>query len=100
MSDGRIHIQPLECGLFSHDDDIDEISGTKALVGNIKKGIRIRRKINTNDTGLLVDDKVDKTGVLMGKAVMVLAPHMRCQQIIEGGDGSPPGNFLADLEPF
>src|SRR6185312_3622461 len=91
VSDGRIHIQPLESGLFSCDDDVDEISGTKALVGNIKKGIRVRRKINANNACLLVEDKVDKTRVLMGKAVMVLTPYMRCQQIIEGSNRTPPG---------
>src|SRR5687768_2341062 len=72
--DGSVHVQPLERWLFSRDDDVDEISGTQTLVGNIKKGIRVRRKINADDTCLLVDDEVDKAGVLMRKAIMVLTP--------------------------
>ena len=29
-----------------------------------------------------------------------IAPHMRRQEVVQGGDRSPPGNMAADLQPF
>src|SRR6185437_1618127 len=39
-------------------------------------------------------------GILVAKAVMILAPDMRCEQIVEGRDRPPPRNAAAALQPF
>jgi hypothetical protein len=44
---------------------------------------------------------IDKAGILMAKAIMVLAPDVGREGIVEGGDGPPPGDLIAtDLEPL
>src|SRR4029078_126613 len=45
-------------------------------------------------------DVIDEPWVLMAESVVVLPPHMRAQQIVERGDRSPPGNLVANLQPF
>src|ERR1700722_10833484 len=43
---------------------------------------------------------VDKAGILVGKAIVVLPPDVARQEIIERGDGPSPLNFIADLQPL
>ena len=43
---------------------------------------------------------VDEAGVLMAEAVMVLAPDVRGQQVVQGRNGPPPGNVPRDFQPF
>src|SRR3546814_7060208 len=55
-------------------------------------------QVDPDDLGLLVHDVVDEAGVLVGEAVVVLAPHVRGQQVVERGDGAPPLDVVGDLE--
>ena len=41
-----------------------------------------------------------KPGILVGEAVVVLLPHVRGQEVVEGRDLSPPGESERDLEPL
>ena len=43
---------------------------------------------------------VDEAGILVAEAVVVLAPDMRGQQIVERGDRPAPGNLRGTLQPF
>ena len=43
---------------------------------------------------------IDEAGILMAETIVVLAPHVRRQQIIERGDRPPPGNLARGLEPL
>src|SRR3954451_1389091 len=78
-----IQVKPLKLGLLPSHDNVNEIARTQALVGDEKKGIDVGRKIDTDDIRFLVDDMIAETWILMRKAVVILLPHMRCQQIIE-----------------
>ena len=82
MVDGGIHVQPLLRGLFTGDDDIYQISAAQASVGDAEQRIGIRWQIYANDIGLLVHYMVDKAGVLMRKAVVILLPNVRGEQDI------------------
>ena len=56
------------------------------MVGDPEQRVGVRREINADDVGLLVDDEIDEAGILMAEAVMVLTPDVRGQQIVERGD--------------
>ena len=36
----------------------------------------------------------------MAESVMILAPDVRGEQVIQRRDGTPPGNGASDLQPF
>ena len=49
----------------------------------------------------LVEQQVDKAGILVREAVVVLTPHVARQQNVEAADGSTPRNLtLGGLEPL
>ena len=76
MFDGRIHVEPLGRGLFAGDDHVDVMTAAQTMVCDRKKGVCIRREIDTDDLGLFVHDVVDETRILMTEAVMVLTPYV------------------------
>ncbi len=82
MLDGGVHGEPLRRRVFARDDHIDVMAAAQAMVDYRQQAVGIRRKVNTHDLGLLIDDVVDETGVLVGEAVVILAPDMRGQQIV------------------
>jgi hypothetical protein len=55
------------------------MTAAQAVVDHRQKAVRVRRQVNTHDLGLFVHDVADKAGILMGEAVMILAPDMRGQ---------------------
>src|ERR1700687_1260561 len=99
MLDGGLHVQPLQCRLFSCNDYVDVVSAAQAVVRHRKKGIGIRRKVHAHDVRLLVHNMVDEAGILMGEPVMVLAPNVGGKEIIQGGDRAWPGNISRHFEP-
>jgi hypothetical protein len=46
------------------------------VVGGRQQRVGVRREIDPDDVGLLVHDVVEKSGVLVGEAIVVLAPHV------------------------
>ena len=72
-------VKPLRRRLFSRNDNVDLVPAAQAGVGYVQKTIGIRWKINPHDFGFFVHDVVDKSRVLMRKAVVILAPHVRRQ---------------------
>src|ERR1700722_15902661 len=70
------------------------------MIRDPEQRVRVWRKIDADDIGLLVDDEIDEAGILMAEAVMVLAPDMRRQQIVERGDRASPGQAARHLQPF
>ena len=83
-------VEPLRRGLLAGDDDVDAVLAAQAMVGDLEQRVGVRRQIDADDVGLLVDDMIDEAGVLVAEAVVVLAPDMRGQQIVERGDRPPP----------
>ena len=90
MADGRIHVQPLPLRLLAGDDQIDVVAAAQAMIGDRQQAVRIGRQIDAHDVGLLVGDMIDEAGILVGKAVVILAPDMRGQQIVERRDRLAP----------
>src|SRR4029077_12860492 len=43
---------------------------------------------------------IDEAGILMGKAVMVLPPHVRAQKIVQRRDRTAPRNLVTYLQPL
>ena len=83
MHDRRVHGQPLREGVFACDHHVDIMPAAQAVIKNREQTIGIRRKVNTHNVRFLVDNVVEKTRVLMRKAVVILLPDMRGEQIIQ-----------------
>ena len=90
------------CGarLLAGDDEVDVVPAAQAVISDRQQAIGVRRQIDADDLGLLVDDMVDETGVLMAEAVVILPPDVARQQIIQRADGPPSRNVIADLQPL
>src|SRR5512142_124745 len=50
--------------LLARDHDVDVVAAAQAVVHHRQKAVGIRRKVNTHNRGLLVQDVVDETGIL------------------------------------
>ena len=87
-------------GCFAGDDQIDVVAAAQTVIRHRQQAVCVGRQIDAHDIGLLVGDMIDEAGILMGKAVVILPPDMRRQQIIQRGDRLAPGDLLADLQPL
>src|SRR5450759_2346182 len=70
------------------------------MVERTEQRVRVRRQVDPDDLGLLVDHVIDEAGVLVRETVVVLAPHVRGQQDVERGDRPSPGDLVGHLEPL
>ena len=100
MARGRIDVEPLPLRLLSGNDQVDVIAASQTVIGHRQQAIGVGRQIDPNHVGFLVRDMIDEAGILMGKPIVILPPHLRCQQIIQRSDRLAPGNVPADLQPF
>ena len=98
--DGGVHRQPLRRRMFSRDHDIDVVAAAQAVIHHRQQAVRVRRKVNAHDLGLLVGDDVDEAGILMRESVVILAPDMRGQEVVQRGDLPPPRQLRGDLQPL
>ncbi len=73
---GGVHGQPVEAGLLAGHDHVDVVAAAQGVVGDGEEGVGVRRQIDPYDFGALVEDVVDEAGVLVGEAVVVLAPDV------------------------
>ena len=100
MLDRLVHRQPLRRRLLAGDDDVDVVAAAQAVIGDGQQAVGVGRQIDADDLGLLIDDVVDEPRVLVAEAVVVLAPDMARQQIVQRGDRPPPRNVIAHLQPL
>ena len=98
--DGLVHGQPLRRRLLARDDDVDVVAAAQAVIGHRQQRVGVRRQVDADDLGLLVDDVVDEAGILVAEAVVVLPPDVRAEEVVERGDRPPPGDVVAHLEPL
>ena len=98
--DGGVHRQPLRRRVFARDHDVDVMAAAQAVIHHRQQAVGIRRQIDAHDLGLLVHDVVDEAGVLMREAVVILAPDVRGQQVVQRGDLPPPRQVRRDLQPL
>jgi hypothetical protein len=74
--DRLVHGEPLGGRLLAGDDDVDLIAAAQAVVGDAEQAVGVGRQIDAHDLGLFVDHVVDEAGILVRKAVMILAPDV------------------------
>ena len=70
------------------------------MIGDRQQAIRVRRQIDPHDVGFLVGDVIDEARILVGKAVVILAPDMRGEQVVQRCDRLAPGNLAAHFQPL
>ena len=95
VRDRLLHRQVVQRGLLAGDDHVDVVAAAQAVVGDRQQAVGVGRQVHAHDLRLLVDHVVDEAGVLMGEAVVVLAPHVRGEQVVQRGDRPPPGDAAA-----
>ncbi len=100
MANGRIAVEPLPFRLLAGDDKVDVVAAAQTVIGHRQQAVRVRRQIDAHDVGFLVRDMIDEARILMGKAVVVLAPDVRSEQIVQRRDRLAPRDRAADLQPF
>ena len=93
MFDGGVHGEPLGRGVLARDDDVHVVAAPQAMIHNRQQAVRIGRHVDAHHLGLPVDHVVDEAGVLMRKAVVVLPPDMRSEQVVQRGDLPTPGQM-------
>ena len=76
MDCSRIHTQPLWERMFARDHDIHVIAAAQTVIEDRQKAVGIRRQIDPHDARLFIDDMIEKTGILVRKAIVILLPDM------------------------
>ena len=93
--------QPVERRLLAGHHDVDVVPTLEAVLHRREQGVGVRREVDADDLGRLVDDVVDEAGVLVGEAVVVLAPHVRAEQVVEARrPGGRQLDVAGGLEPL
>ena len=92
VRDGLLHRQPLRRRLFAGDDDVDVVAAAQAVIGHAQQAVGVRRQVDADDSGLLVDDVIDEARILMAEAVVILPPDVAREQVVERRDRPPPRN--------
>ncbi len=100
MHDRVVHGEVVQRGLLAGDDDVHVVAAPQAMVHDGEERVRVRRQVDADDLGLLVHDVVDEAGILVGEAVVILAPDVRREEIVEGRDGAPPRNPAVTFSHF
>lgn len=70
------------------------------MVHDGQKTICIWRQIDSNNFWFLVDDMIEKSWILMGKAIVILPPNMTSQQDVETGKVVSPLYIITHLKPL
>ena len=100
MRDRFVHRQPLGRRLLPCHDHVDVLPAAQAVVGDRQKRVGIGRQIDADHFGLLVDDVVEKSRILMREAVVVLPPNVGREQIVERRDRPAPRDAVRRLQPL
>ena len=100
MEDGVVHGQPVRLRLLAGDYDVHVLAAPQAVIGHGQKRVGVRWQIDTDHLGLLVDDMIDEARVLVREAVVILAPHVGRQQVVQRRKRQPPRDLVRDLEPL
>ncbi len=100
MSHGVRQRQPLRCRLLASHDDVDPVVGPQAVVCHPEEAVGIRREVDADDVRLLVDDQVDKAGILVGEPVVILSPHVGRQKVVERSYRVAPTQIARHFQPL
>src|SRR4051812_44327499 len=98
MRDRRVHIQILQVLLFVADDHVHIVLTSQAVIGNRQQAVHVGWQIDARDIRTFIYDNVEKSRILVGKAIMVLAPDRRGNQQVQRSNGITPREVIADLQ--
>ena len=70
------------------------------MIGHRQQRVDIRRQIDARHFRVLVDHHVEEAGVLVGEAIVILAPDGGGDEQIDGSNRRAPGNLFADGQPL
>jgi hypothetical protein len=78
--------------LLAGDDEIDVVTAAQAMICDRQQAVGVRRQVDADDLGFLVDDVVNKPGVLMAEAVGLLEQRVVVEIDLADGQvvGWPP----------
>ena len=77
VGDRLIHRQVVERWLLAGHDHVHVVPAAQAVICDRQQAVRVGRQVDADDLGLLVDDVVDEARILVGEAVVILAPNVR-----------------------
>ena len=97
---GLLDPEPVVLGLLAGHDDVHVVAAAQTVVGSRQQAVRVGRQVDADDRCLLVHHQVDEPGVLMGEAVVVLAPHVARQQVVERRHRPTPRDVAGRLKPL
>ena len=100
VANGRIDVEPLPLRLLAGNDQVDVVAAAQTVIRDRQQAVGVGRQIDAHDIGFLVRDVIDEARILMGKAVVVLSPDMRREQVVQRRDRLAPRNGPAHLQPF
>ncbi len=92
--------EPVEAGLLPGDDHVDVVTAAQHVIGGGQQSVGVRRHVDPDDLGTLVEDVVDEAGVLVREAVVVLTPDVRGEEVVQRGDGCAPVQPPRRAEPL
>ena len=70
------------------------------MVDGREQRVGVRRQVDPHDLRLLVRHVVDEAGVLVGEPVVVLAPDVARQDVVQRRDRTPPRDAAGHLQPL
>jgi len=100
VDDRVVHREVVQRRLLARDDHVHVVAAAQAVVADRQQAVRVRRQVDADHVGLLVDDVVDEAWVLVREAVVVLAPDVRREQVVEGPDRAAPRDLPRHLQPL
>ncbi len=77
------HGEPLRTRVLGSNHDIDIVAASQAVIHCTQQAVGIRRQIDAHHISLLVCNVVHEARILMGEAIVVLLPDMRCQDEVQ-----------------
>ena len=98
-----VHGQKGRCGLLAAEDRVHAVGRLIGALGHGERHVGIAGVVGVHHVRIvcLVEQQVNKTGVLVREAVMVLAPHMAREQNVQTGDRRAPRNLAhGGLKPL
>ena len=100
MGDGVVHGEVLEGWLLAGDDGVDAVAAAQAAVHDGEQAVGIGGQVDPGDGRLLVGEVVEEPGVLVAEPVVVLAPDVAGEQVVERGEPGAPVELGGHLEPL
>ena len=86
VPDCSVHVHVLQMHLLVGDDHVDVILAAQTMIGHGQERVDVRWKINSGYVGALVHHHIEKPGILVSEAVVILTPDGRGDQQVQRGD--------------